>query len=320
MRRSKTNEFSAGYDLGFLPESKKMPQIARDQVVSAGRIGALGFGAIRVVFGDGNEAIMPDVTIDEALSAHNLFFSNSQSKAWTNGQGIPLVGLTYDCRPGYRPARPEQLYDAEDLNASSFLDLTGDHLRVVLNPVLKDTTLGWSAIASDGRARFPVAMGRALNQAVKPAYNTQTQQELEKFIVRTFGPVREMGWKITDVSLQMSILNSTVEFTRSDAQRQFPFGPRRFAYLEMTPVDRKKTYPEFRSQFYEALPILMAGLPEFRQINHFASVVALIRLARIDGSLFPTPSGLRRKVITPQYALFTGRGVYRDPEPICQKQ
>ena len=35
----KTNEFSCGYDFGFLPESRKMPQISRDQEIGAGSIG-----------------------------------------------------------------------------------------------------------------------------------------------------------------------------------------------------------------------------------------------------------------------------------------
>jgi hypothetical protein len=66
--------------------------------------------------------------------------------------------------------------------------------------------------------------------------------------------------------------------------------------------------------------MLMEGLPEFRQINHFASVIVLIRLARIDGALFPTPSGSRKKVVTPEYAVFTANGVFPDPEPICHRQ
>ena len=35
----KPNEFAGRYDLGFLPESRKMPQIARHQIVGSGRIG-----------------------------------------------------------------------------------------------------------------------------------------------------------------------------------------------------------------------------------------------------------------------------------------
>src|SRR6266478_1844496 len=41
MRRSKANEFSGRYDLGFLPESREMPLIACDQIVRTGSIGAL---------------------------------------------------------------------------------------------------------------------------------------------------------------------------------------------------------------------------------------------------------------------------------------
>ena len=39
VRRHKPDKLTRRYDLGFLPESRKMPQIARDQVVGAGRIG-----------------------------------------------------------------------------------------------------------------------------------------------------------------------------------------------------------------------------------------------------------------------------------------
>jgi len=39
VRRHKADKFTRRYDLGFLPESRKMPKIARDQVIGAGRIG-----------------------------------------------------------------------------------------------------------------------------------------------------------------------------------------------------------------------------------------------------------------------------------------
>ena len=39
MRRGKANEFSGRYDLGFLPESREMLLIARNQIVRAGSIG-----------------------------------------------------------------------------------------------------------------------------------------------------------------------------------------------------------------------------------------------------------------------------------------
>src|SRR5580704_10493209 len=82
----------------------------------------------------------------------------------------------------------------------------------------------------EGKTLNPVAMTKAVNHEGEPAYNPETRQEVEKFIIRTFRPVRLMGWKITDVRLQMSILDSTVQFTRIDAQHQFPFGLRRLAY------------------------------------------------------------------------------------------
>jgi hypothetical protein len=275
---------------------------------------ASDYGAIRVTFDDGTEAIMPSVTLNEALSAHNLVFSDAETKAWTNGQGIPLVGLTYDCRPGYR--RAPHAFDDETPEPG---EITADRVRVVLNPALKDTTLGWSAIAADGRARFPVAMARAVKHEMKTGYSSEVQQELYNLIIHTFERVRFLGWKITDVPLKMSVLDSTIQFTRSDALDQFPFGLRRLAYLEMTPVDPEKSYPEFRGQFYQVSPILMKGLPEFRQINHYAGVLALVRLARIDGASFPTPSGFFQKVVTPEYAAFTVAGVFPDPHPICQK-
>jgi hypothetical protein len=40
MRSRKSDKFPRRYDLGFLPESWKVPLIARDQVVGAGSVGA----------------------------------------------------------------------------------------------------------------------------------------------------------------------------------------------------------------------------------------------------------------------------------------
>jgi hypothetical protein len=40
MRSRKSDKFARRYDLGFLPESWKVPLIARDQVVGAGSVGA----------------------------------------------------------------------------------------------------------------------------------------------------------------------------------------------------------------------------------------------------------------------------------------
>jgi hypothetical protein len=40
MRSRKSDKFASRYDLGFLPESWKVPLLARDQVVGAGSVGA----------------------------------------------------------------------------------------------------------------------------------------------------------------------------------------------------------------------------------------------------------------------------------------
>jgi hypothetical protein len=39
VRRHEPDKFARRYDLGFLPEPREMPQIARDKVVGAGSIG-----------------------------------------------------------------------------------------------------------------------------------------------------------------------------------------------------------------------------------------------------------------------------------------
>jgi len=39
VRRHKPDKLTRRYDLVFLPESRKMPQVARDEVIGAGRIG-----------------------------------------------------------------------------------------------------------------------------------------------------------------------------------------------------------------------------------------------------------------------------------------
>ena len=39
MQCHKPDKLARGYDLGFLPESRKMPKIAGDQVIRAGNIG-----------------------------------------------------------------------------------------------------------------------------------------------------------------------------------------------------------------------------------------------------------------------------------------
>src|ERR1700687_1719862 len=88
MRRGKTNEFSGRYDLGFLPESREMLLIARDQIVRAGSIGTFkehvvvgvacdiqaagGNDGIAVVF-DERQQLLPETLANSQFGAAKDF-------------------------------------------------------------------------------------------------------------------------------------------------------------------------------------------------------------------------------------------------------
>jgi hypothetical protein len=269
--------------------------------------GSSELGALKVAFDDGTEAILPNVTLEEAWSAHELIFARvANQKQWSPGEGIGLTGLEYSCRPGFLKTISVNFTKA------------ADHERVVLNPVLKDSNLGWSAIATDIRARYPAVLAASIAaQMQKQGLNSAASSDVRRLVLRTFTNVPELGWKVMDVPLEMSVNNSSVIFTRPDPDEKFPLGLRRAAYLEMFPKNDQlvKTFPD---RFYELLPLLSSSFPEYRKLNHFAVVLALVRLTRIDGGLFPEPTGTRKTSPTPEYIVYQNGTIAADPDPFCE--
>ena len=87
MRRGRANEFSGRYDLGFLPESREMHLIARDQIVRAGSIGTFKEHIVVGVACDiqaagGNDDVA--VVFDELQQLLPEALANSQFRAAKN--------------------------------------------------------------------------------------------------------------------------------------------------------------------------------------------------------------------------------------------
>jgi hypothetical protein len=84
MRRNKTNEFSGSYDFGFLPKSRKMLLIARDQIIRTGNIGTFQkYVVIRIVCdvkAPGRSHEMTAVS-DELQQLMSKTFANSEFRA-----------------------------------------------------------------------------------------------------------------------------------------------------------------------------------------------------------------------------------------------
>ena len=173
-------------------------------------------GKMHLRFENGLEAFLPNVSLEEAKAAHDLIYSRVAGLyEWRTGEGIGLTGLEYGCRKGF----------VDTLGSAAESTSTEDHERVVLNPTLKDTNLGWSAIATDIRARYPKALTNGIAaQMQKQGLSPDTIKNVQALVLRAFGPIAELGWKIVDVPLEMSIENSSVVFTRSDSEAQVSTG------------------------------------------------------------------------------------------------
>jgi hypothetical protein len=274
------------------------------------------YGTILITFNDGTKAKMLSVTPEEASASYQLVYANSLSvDPWTPGEGIGLVGLTYDCRPGLR----KQEYDKSTAN---------QHERVVLNPILRNTSLGWSAIVTDGQSRFPEFMAKGMASTAASINSRIIKESDHDLINHTFTPIRHLGWKITDVPMDLQVSNGVAHMIRSDKEKVFAVGLRRTAYLEMTPLRRVKAtstaaestelVEAFRYYFYNVSPMLMSSSPAFKAINHFAAVLALTRLAKQDGATFNEPRiAVHRPINTPEYVWFSDAGVTADSNPIC---
>jgi hypothetical protein len=270
--------------------------------------GISDLGALKVVFEDGTEAELPNVTLEEAWSAHELVYARvAGQKEWRVGEGIGLTGLEYGCRDGY----------IDTMSLAGHYTKSADHERVVLNPVLKDSNLGWSAIATDIRARYPEVLAAGVGAEMrKQGFESAASNDVRREVLRTFRDVDKFGWKIMDVPLDMSLDNSFIVFTRSDDDGQFPVGLRKTAYLQMLPKNDElaKTFPD---RFYRLLPLLAHSFPEYRKINHFAGVLALVRLTRIDAGQFSEPNGMRKSSPTPEYIVYE-EGKISGDTPFCR--
>ena len=287
-----------GSDVSRSPSLKRINRISYEA-------GTGDLGTLVITFHDGGRATMRHVSADEAKAAYQLLFGTASAE-WQEGQGIGLTGLTNECRAG-QTAQPS----VRD-------DRTENHERVILNPVLKDSVLGWSAIATDIQARQPALVARMVRDSLAPTAGEKYADLTALSVFKTLAPVFWKGWKITDVPLKLSVERGQVYFARADEGQKFPDGLRKVAYLEMTPFVKDSFETSFRDPFYRIEPVLIESIPYFHQINHFAAVLALVRVAKRDGASFQLPRIQTQKVPTPEFVTYGSAGLRPDPTPICK--
>ena len=85
-----------------------------------------------------------------------------------------------------------------------------------------------------------------------------------------------------------------------DRATDLPEGLRRSAFIEMRPFLENGDYDRrFADAFYRLVPLLATGSRDYRAVNDFAPILALVRLARSQGATFSPQAVTSGVVATP---------------------
>ena len=242
-------------------------------------------GALVVSFVDGTTAKLRDVGLVDAYAAHAIYFRTlgkgenvvdpAEPKDAIGLVGIQRGGEYFDCGP-------ERIVNR------------GIYWSVVMHPAIADSDLGWSVLRCDVLP-FPQLRGPVV-QTVRTKTGKNEAEKLEKMWTNQ----NIYTWKFSDVPLAVSVSDGGLVVVRKDDPNgpKFEEGVRRSALITMNAYREKEmdtkhdddAIPEYADQFYPLVPALCSASPDYRRLNEFARVCAVVRWVKENGGEFPKDS------------------------------
>ncbi len=235
-------------------------------------------GSLLFHFVDGSERIAGAISPEDVYIAHRLLFV-SEPPPVEPGEAVGLVGLE---------ARDDHFELVNDEVVAS-----GRRFAVAIHPALADLDLGWAALMADA---WPIADEKLL-ETVGPRVEDSEAEALADWLANLPG-----NWKLIDVPLTVVGETGLLGVERTpDSEQTWPVTLRRQAFLAMQRFEGElnETSLAGSDPFYPLVPALVRGCSDFRRLNDFAAVYALLRWARGEGAAFYGPPSRPREVPTP---------------------
>lgn len=260
---------------------------------------------------DKTAAALAGVRQEEACAAYRIIYAGVRAadptpgkdgaKAdlaivpWDKGEAIGLVGVQegveyFDCGP------------------EGFLH-AGERRKVVMHPAIADLKLGWTVllcdVIPDRNLRAPVI------QYVTKAGGEEKADEMR----RIWDEARFAGWKFCDVPMRVSVEDGALVVVRpKEAGSDFPAEVRESCFITFNAYNQSGLIKGSGEAFYPLVPLLTEASPDYKRLNDFAKVLAVVRWAKARGADFPKPPPAPPSAPWGGSLIITGAGAVPAPD------
>jgi hypothetical protein len=266
------------------------------------KIGSISFqksdtgqtGSLVYHFADHDPLTFDNVRVEDAYAAYHIVYQTlSGVPPFQPGKGIGLMSLEENT--------PSIVCDG---NVRTVKQST--RFNVVLHPALANLDLGWAAIMVDSLPIEPELITRSF---IKRGLGDESALAIKNLFLSMETRSFVHNWKVVDVPLKVAMDHGSLVVSNSVDDSSIPVGIRRTAFIEMRPMFNKGFNPQFARDFYQDVPILTQGSRDYERLNTFAAVLAIVRLAKIEGVPFTTAPPVPGKIPTPDAIQLTENGI-----------
>lgn len=251
-------------------------------------------GALVYEFANHDPLRFGNVRMEDAYAAYHIVYQPFAGVgAFQPGRGIGLVSLEENT--------PSIACD----NASRTVKET-TRFNVVLHPALANLDLGWAAVMVDSLPIEPELISRSV---IESGLEKEQALAIKNLFLSMETPSFAHNWKVIDVPLRIGLDHDSLTVSNSAEDSSIPAGLRRTAFIEMRPMLQKGFNPRFARDFYDYVPILTKGSRDYERLNAFAAVLAVVRLAKIEGASFTVTPPVPTRVPTPDAIQLTDKGI-----------
>jgi hypothetical protein len=179
-------------------------------------------------------------------------------------------------------------------------DLIGECNKIVLHPVVANLELGRCLIRADVMPRGgPLLVTRLMNGGA-------SNNELS-ICRKWLRGSDSIGWKFTDDKLNVDLRGSLLTVRRKDEPSLLSQSSGYLNFNSISTRGRKDISTDF-TEFSQVLPALTRSLYDYKRVDQFAKVMAVVRLAHDNGAPLLNKPGKPNFVKRPIYCKLTEKG------------
>jgi hypothetical protein len=260
------------------------PDLPKVVSVSFDRGPATNSGLITYHFANSSSSSFGNVLVEDAYAAYHMVFEGIGGVIPTElGKGVGLVSLNDNA--------PTFVCEKDTLKVTE-----SSKFNVVLHPALANIDLGWAAVMVDA---LPIEPDLIRTTVRENGLSEDEELAVKNLFLSIHTPSFVHNWKVVDVPLTVGLDGNSLVVRRSGEDPSIPIALRRASFIEMRPMLEKGFDSEFARNFYQYVPILTKGSRDYRRLNDFAGVLAVFRLAKMEGAVFPSPPPSPHSTPTP---------------------